>query len=656
MSFFLLLVCPAKAGKIISAQKGTLDLSNWNWDKDGIADLKGEWEFYWGKFYSPNFLKSNDSAIKPNYIPVPSFWNDFIPGYQNFHSGFGYATYRLRVLCPPAQQNLAIKFLTIASAYKLFVNGKQVLAVGNPGTTAESTIADLKPAIVNISPQNNEIEIVIQVSNFNNRVGGVWDFVKLGTQAQVHDYFIKNISIDFFVAGSFFLMSIYYAVLLFFFRRRYLLLYFSSICFIIFARSMVTGEIALNYIVNVDWEITRRIEYVSFYLSVPLMALFSRQLFPHEFSKKVLYLIVGISAIFIILALFTTYYIYTFVLQEYQLLMILCAFYGFYVYILAAWRRRPGSLIFLIGFCIFFVTIFNDILYADLIINTAQLFYIGLFVLVISLSALLARQFAEAFAGVTVANNKLSVINRELEMRNVESLEKNEQLTKLNNELDSLVYRTSHDLRAPISSVLGIIHAARIESKPSEFHQYLDMAEKTLNRMDFLIRDIIDFSKNKRLELDLKEIDFKTLVQQSREDHEYADKALNIYTEVEVIQEEKFVSDPRRISMIINNLLSNAIKYSDESKEKQWIRIKVIVAENVASIEVKDNGQGISQEHLNKIFTMFYRATSSSTGSGLGLYILKETVEKLNGKVALHSQLKEGTTVTVVVPDMSDQL
>ena len=129
MSFFLLPVCAARAGNVISAQKGTLDLSNWNWDKDGIADLNGEWEFYWGKFYSPDFFKNNDSAIQPNYIPVPSFWNDFIPDHQNFHSGFGYATYRLKVLCPPGQQNLGIKFLTIASACKVFVNGKQILAV-----------------------------------------------------------------------------------------------------------------------------------------------------------------------------------------------------------------------------------------------------------------------------------------------------------------------------------------------------------------------------------------------------------------------------------------------------------------------------------------------------------------------------------------------
>ena len=88
------------------------------------------------------------------------------------------------------------------------------------------------------------------------------------------------------------------------------------------------------------------------------------------------------------------------------------------------------------------------------------------------------------------------------------------------------------------------------------------MQEKTLGRMDFFIQDIIDFSKNKRLELDLQEIDFKTIVQQSVEDHEYAGNGVHIHKQTEVTQDEKFVSDPRRVKMIINNLLSNAIKYS----------------------------------------------------------------------------------------------
>jgi signal transduction histidine kinase len=132
--------------------------------------------------------------------------------------------------------------------------------------------------------------------------------------------------------------------------------------------------------------------------------------------------------------------------------------------------------------------------------------------------------------------------------------------------------------------------------------------------------------------------------------------AQNIQKSIDIKQYEKFVSDPRRVSVIINNLVSNAIKYSDVTKEQPQITIKILVADSMATIEVADNGIGIEEQHLDKIFTLFYRATSSATGSGLGLYIIKETVEKLGGYVSLHSQKGEGTTIKISIPDMGHKL
>src|SRR4051794_16879466 len=130
--------------------KGILDLRNWNWQKNGIANLTGSWEFYWQKFYGPVFF--NDSfSNKKSYAFVPSFWNRYIPQQENIYSGFGYATYHLLVLCSASNKQLALKFLTVESAYRLFVNGKEILDVGHPDTSAETTIAELKPAIINVA-------------------------------------------------------------------------------------------------------------------------------------------------------------------------------------------------------------------------------------------------------------------------------------------------------------------------------------------------------------------------------------------------------------------------------------------------------------------------------------------------------------------------
>jgi len=132
--------------------------------------------------------------------------------------------------------------------------------------------------------------------------------------------------------------------------------------------------------------------------------------------------------------------------------------------------------------------------------------------------------------------------------------------------------------------------------------------------------------------------------------------AQNIHKNINIKQYEKFVSDPRRISVVINNLISNAIKYADPSKEQQEITISITVADSMAVIEVADNGIGIEEQHLDKIFTLFYRATSRTTGSGLGLYIIKETVEKLNGYITISSKKGKGTVIKITVPDMGHAL
>src|SRR4051794_37193096 len=181
----VVLLCSSVSAKNrATVRNGILDLRTWNWRKDGIANLTGDWEFYLHKFYSPLFFKNSTAIQEKNYTPVPSLVN-----------GFGYATYHLTVLCPPSQDHLALKFLTVESAYRLFVNGKEILNVGHADTTDELTIPDLRPSIVQVAPQNNKLDIVIQVANFQNKVGGLWDFVKLGTTDQIYTNLIVNISV-----------------------------------------------------------------------------------------------------------------------------------------------------------------------------------------------------------------------------------------------------------------------------------------------------------------------------------------------------------------------------------------------------------------------------------------------------------------------------
>ncbi len=634
----------------VQAKKGILDLRNRNWTTNGITDLNGEWEFYWKSLYTSSSLDS--SKIKPPiYSKVPGFWNTLVPGTGMFDPAFGYATYRLKVLCPISNEKLDLKFLTVASAYKLFVNGKQILQVGRVGTTQATTTPAYMPVIVPVMPENNELNIIIQVANFNYSTGGLWDFIKLGTHEQIHNYWIKKVSLDFFISGSFFLMGIFYFVIYFFFRRRIAPLYFSVFCLLFAIRPLITDELAINYVTNWSWLFIKHLEFICFYLTVPALSLFSYELFPKEFSKRVLNYILIISIPFVLAAVFTSPFIFRYTLRPFQVFMLLTAGYGLFVYARAVKNKRPGSVYFLIGFIILFTTIINDLLYTSLIIESAHLVYAGLFIFIILQAMALSRQFFWTFSRLEIVNKKLGNINEELSQKNNTIIEANDQLTKLNAELDILIFRATHDLRSPITSIVALVHIIKDEKNEAKRNEYLDLQRKTLHRLTTLIIDILDFSKNKRTGLNYEAVDFNEFVNSALEDHIFSDNSYNVKRIVEVDQQGTFVSDKARLNMILTNLISNALRYHNKEQDNPYLKITVNATNKQAEIQVADNGQGIDEKHVPHIFTMFYRANETSAGSGLGLYIVKEAVEKLGGSIKVESRPNVGTKLLIVIPN-----
>lgn len=227
----------------------------------------------------------------------------------------------------------------------------------------------------------------------------------------------------------------------------------------------------------------------------------------------------------------------------------------------------------------------------------------------------------------------------------------NTDLKKTNTELDRFVYSASHDLRAPLKSMLGLIHITResIDPENVELYERLTMLDDSVIKLDNFIENILNYSKNTRMESNLEEINFEKLLREIKESHEFMDITKELNFKVEVNSKGKFVSDNRRLNIIINNIVSNAIKYRDISKKISFVNISINYDKTKAIITVEDNGIGISDKEKEKVFDMFYRATPLSSGSGLGLYIVKETIEKLGGKINVESELNKGTKFIVEI-------
>jgi PAS domain S-box-containing protein len=231
----------------------------------------------------------------------------------------------------------------------------------------------------------------------------------------------------------------------------------------------------------------------------------------------------------------------------------------------------------------------------------------------------------------------------------------NEELIKINAELDRFVYSASHDLRAPLMSVKGLLNMIKLDPDKKNVENYLSLIDRSVQKLDHFISDIINYSRNSRMDLMPKEIDFQELVQESIDALKFMEGAEQVRSARNISMTSPFYSDYSRLLIIFNNIISNAVRYRDHWKSDSFLSVDIHGTAEKAVIIFTDNGVGIADEYVDKIFKMFFRANAESKGSGLGLYIVKSAIEKLNGTIQVRSRLGEGTTFTIEIPNLKEQ-
>ncbi len=227
---------------------------------------------------------------------------------------------------------------------------------------------------------------------------------------------------------------------------------------------------------------------------------------------------------------------------------------------------------------------------------------------------------------------------------------RNDELQKAYSELDKFAYSVSHDIRGPLSGILGAINVSREMHDIVEMKEMLFLMEKSLKKLDTYILSMHDYYSLQRGELLISDIDFNKLVGEFKDIYKIYSQTANVDFKIEINQREPFRSDVIALKLILNNLLSNAFKYQDKSNNAKSVELIVEVYKGVANIQVKDTGVGILGNHIGEIFNLFYRASSQEAGSGFGLYNVKSALLKLSGQIEVNSVLNKGTTFMVSIP------
>ncbi len=229
-------------------------------------------------------------------------------------------------------------------------------------------------------------------------------------------------------------------------------------------------------------------------------------------------------------------------------------------------------------------------------------------------------------------------------------IHQNELLVKANLELDRFVYSASHDLRSPLSSILGLINIAKKTNEPKEIGTCLELMKAQISTLDNFITEIQDYSQNSRKIVKHETIELHSFTDEIIKSLMFSEKANQLKFVCDIPAELPLKTDKGRLRIVLSNLIGNSIKYSDLTKDKAFVSIKSGIEKGHHYIVIEDNGLGIGEEHHSKIFDMFYRASESSKGSGLGLYIVKETLLKLGGTISFQSTLGSGSTFEIKLP------
>ncbi|MEH0157180.1 7TM diverse intracellular signaling domain-containing protein [Limibacter armeniacum] len=417
------------------ANSALLDLRQSNVNE--IINLDGQWDFYWGELLLEEDLVQG-AGYKRQLVKVPETWNGLTDALGKPLPSFGVATYHLKVLLPAsAPDKLALKIRTAGTAYRFYVDGQLVASNGKVSKNKEQAAPEYKTKIVSFPVKGDTLSLLVQVSNFHHRKGGLWQSIQLGSDGAILQERETSTWRDIFLFSSVLIVGLYHLILYYYRRNVPANLIFSITSFALCLRALTVGEYLMTVLLpSMSWGWLLRLQYLAFEIPLITVPLFIRLLY-RDYTFK--YFQVGVNTVFGILIAFTlfssTYMVSYVMVAITYLLPVVCAYcIGTLAY--AALNKQKGALIFLFGALSLVITSVNDLLLNENIIQSMNMFTVGFYIFIFSQASVLAQNFSTAFLKNEQLNKELDDINHNLEetvMERTNSLqEANEELNTQN--------------------------------------------------------------------------------------------------------------------------------------------------------------------------------------------------------------------------------
>lgn len=613
------------------AKDGMLDLKNWDFKKQGVIKLDGQWEFYYNQLLTPEDFKKE--TVKPGMINIPGNFNGYdYKGKQL--DGKGYATYRLKVTTNKEEDLYAIKTEFIQTAHKIWINGKLVAECGKVGKSKlemEPKVATKTGALYD---NTGELEIILQTSNFHYGIGQI-DSILLGTENQISDYRAKNIGFDLFLFGSTVVAAIYHFAMFLRRKKNKAALYFAIVCTLVGLRTVLVGERLIYTIFpNMNYILNTKLLLWTFFLYIPVLVLFMDSFYPKIISEDVVRFSKVSGIVYFIIILVLPYMDYNSIIFPFEIIANSLLLYILYKLLYRYFMQGHGYPMIIVSVFILFITRFNDILYEYSIIQTESYAPLGMLIFILAQSYVLADKFSVAFSSVEEMSEKLKSVN------------------KLK---DDFLANTSHELKTPLNGIIGLLQSLSLEiSGPlsKENKETVNLIEASAKRLSNLVNDILDFSrlKNNDINLEMKVIDLRQLISVIIKFCEpfVGDKNLKITNTISMDFPYAY-GDENRIQQILYNLIGNAVKFTITGQ----IVVSAVEKENYIEITVADTGIGIPENQMEKVFEPYEQCDGINRrygGTGLGLHITRKLIRLHGGEIKVQSIFNKGSKFIFTLP------
>lgn len=672
----------------IQSKAGILDLTQAHVSENTLK-LQGEWAFYWHELLSPEDIRNRlaKDGNHDRWISIPNSWLGYRLDGQQLN-GTGFATFRLVIELSEQDRNerLALRLPTLFHAYKLWVNGELLAEVGEVGQDKSSVTPQLATRLAFFQPENDRVELVMQVANFHHKRGGITKYIELGGSEVLAVRTNLKIAAEMFITASLFVIGIYHLLLFVLRRKDRAPLYFGLFTLLFGIRSLLVGEHMITQLWPAfPWGLQFKIEYLILCSSGFIITMFANSIIPNYVSHRFQLGSRIVTGAFCIVILGTPALIYTELLLLIGVMVVLHMIYLMVGLVRAAVRRTEGALIFLLVSMVALVTVINDFLYYNEWSRVGNTSPLGLLVFTIAQMILLSSRFMRAASNeeriareLKEANHKLTEMNMNLE-RIVQ--ERTQALSAAHDDLRTsyeqlllseqgrkkLLSYITHDLRSPLSSMLGYVEAVQDMVKPERNEQYLKYIRNNTIRINRMIEELSFLShlETGQVSYRMEPVQLIHFLRGFCEQYELVvrDAGLDFKLEVGNTAEQPLNlpvvrMDEQRMEQALFNLVSNAMKFTsgggivcvalavDEVKDSRY-----------ATISIQDSGRGIPPEQLEQIFDRHYRydrpgVDNSVEGSGLGLAICREIVHAHGGTVRAESDGKTGSIFYVSLPCM----